>query len=67
MARDIKGKLSRNFSFIGDVFQAIWASWVGWAAKIAWDFVYNFFMDFIWSAFIDAMNAIKAGKNPILK
>ncbi|MBI2507081.1 MAG: hypothetical protein HYW09_00515 [Candidatus Niyogibacteria bacterium] len=57
--------LRENFSFIGNIFDAIWNSWLGRIVNVVWDFSYKFFTDFIWSAFIDAMNAIKAGKNPI--
>ena len=59
--------LRENFSFISDIFKSLWDSWVGKTAKLAWDFAYKFFIDFIWSAFIDAMNAIKGGRNPILE
>lgn len=57
--------LRENFSFIGNIFDAIWNSWLGRIVNVVWNFAYNFFTDFIWGAFIDAMNAIKAGKNPI--
>ena len=58
--------LQENFSFIGNAIKAVLNSWAGKTVGVMWDFVANFFRDFIWSAFIDAMNAIKAGKNPIL-
>ena len=59
--------LKENFSFIGDILGSVWKSWFGKIVQTVWDFSYRFFVDFIWSAFIDAMNAIKAGKNPILE
>ena len=58
--------LKDNFSFIGNALNNLWSSWFGQTVGVVWNFVWGFFRDFIWSAFIDAMNAIKAGKNPIL-
>lgn len=59
--------LKDNFSFIGDILGTIWQSWAGKLAKTVWDFSYKFFIDFVWSAFTDAMEAIKSGRNPILE
>ncbi|OGZ30071.1 MAG: hypothetical protein A2931_03775 [Candidatus Niyogibacteria bacterium RIFCSPLOWO2_01_FULL_45_48] len=59
--------LQENFSFIGKALKAVLDSWVGKTIGVVWEFAKSFFVDFIWSAFIDAMNAIKAGQNPILK
>ncbi len=59
--------LQENFSFIGTALKTVLNSWVGKTIGVVWDFASTFFKDFIWDAFIDAMNAIKAGKNPILE
>ena len=57
--------LKENFSFIGDALGAIWSSWLGRTAFAAWDFAWNFFTDLVWQPFLNAMNAIKSGRDPI--
>lgn len=62
-----ENKLVRdNFSFVWDWLDFIWQRWLAGPFWTVWDFGWNFLNDFIWSAFIKAMDAIKAGRNPIL-
>ena len=58
--------LKENFSFIGDALSALWSSWFGRTAGVVWDFAWNFFTDLIWQPFLNAIDAIKRGDNPIL-